>query len=88
MSRVVEDWVEAPVRDRATSSIQIVADQARAAIRAWFVQDEAEAREALRALSAEADLLAKCHPLPLPDRLARRQRVAAEREPTGRSGSS
>jgi hypothetical protein len=86
--RRTEHDPDAPIPDRSISSMQMVVEHARAAVRAWHDEDEDQARAQLRELSAEAQLLACMHPLPLPSLLARRQLVSSEREPTPRSGTS
>jgi hypothetical protein len=74
-----------PVRDRPVSSMQLVLDRARGAVMAWCEQDEAEVRSELRALAAEATLLARTHPLPLAG-LHTRQRIALQKDRTKRGG--
>jgi hypothetical protein len=55
--------------------------------RAFDAQDEDAARGELTALSREAALLA-AQPLLIESPLLLRQRIASEREPSGRGGSS
>jgi len=52
------------------------------------MSDEYGARRSLHDLAAEAKLIATRHPLPYLERpVARRQRIAAERDPTGRGAN-
>jgi len=65
-----------PLPTRTASSVEILADRVRAVGRAWKASDEPAARQELRTLAAEAQLLAAMYPLPLGPS-ANRRRVAA-----------
>jgi len=78
---------DAPVPDRETSSAGMLASRVREVGWAFAHRDEDAARESLRALAAEASLLAACDPL-CRSSFDNRVRVASERDPVGRGGSS
>jgi hypothetical protein len=77
---------DAPMPDRIESSPAVLAERVREVARAFHAADEPAARLELRALAREASLLAAMDPL-LPSMIRNRQRVSAEREPTGRGAS-
>ncbi len=71
---------EPVVPDRQTSSMAMLAERVRAVGRAWVSGDQAATKFELQALSAEAALLSRMGPLPLPDSQVQRLRVAATRD--------
>ena len=56
--------------------------------RAWREGDVDAVRMELAALGAEASLLSRMYPIPLGSMLAARQKVAAEKEGTGRGATN
>ena len=86
MKRRHERDPDAPV-PREISSPGILANRVREVGWAFVHGDENAARAGLRALADEASLLAMTDPL-IPTALDNRVRVAAERDRTGRAGSS
>jgi hypothetical protein len=86
MKRRHERDPDAPV-PREISSPGILANRVREVAWAFVHGDENAARESLRQLAAEASLLAASDPL-CRSQFDNRVRVAIEREPAGRGGSS
>jgi hypothetical protein len=78
---------DARVEDRSTSSLAIIARRVRAIAEAQIHQDESVLRGELLALTDEAALLAR-QPVLIESPLRARLRIAAERDPSGRGGSS
>ncbi len=70
---------EPVVADRGASSMAMLVERVRAVGRAWASGDESATKVELEALAAEAALLARMEPLPLPDGRVRRLRIAAAR---------
>jgi hypothetical protein len=64
--------------------LQVLAERVHAVGRAWQQGDEAAAREQLQVLAAEATLLSRMTPLPMPSTLNAVQ-IRAERGPDGRA---
>ena len=77
-----------PIRDRQSSSVEMLAERVRQVSRAWREGNVDAVRMELAALGAEASLLSRMYSLPLGSTLAVRQKVAAEKEPSGRGATS
>ena len=57
-------------------ALQVLAERVRSVSRAWQRGDEAVAREQLQVLAAEATLLSRMTPLPMPSTLNARVRIS------------
>ena len=64
-------------------ALPVLAEPVHAVGHAWQQRDEAAAREQLQVLAAEATLLSRMTPLPMPSTLNSPVQVRAERDPEG-----